>query len=129
MDEATRTYIITELGKQRDRRDVILELCNQHDLDWKEADELVRSVEISDGQKIAKRQSPLLIVLGSGVLLIGLALTVFGVTYFWNWLNLDSVEKLVEARELYTMGATLVTGLAMSTGGVIGLRKILSELF
>lgn len=129
MDEKVRSFIIAELGKERNRRDVIMDLCMQHNLDWKQAEELVRSVELFDSQQIAKRQSPLLIILGAGVLLAGTALTITTIIFFWDLFNGGSLAELANPSSIYYMGIGLVTGIAMIAGGIIGLRNILGDMF
>lgn len=127
MDQETREFIVSELGKHRHRRDVIADLCVRHNLDWKQAEALVRQVEIYDAQRVARKQSPLLIILGVGVILVGLALTIDAIVYFWNLPQMDSIEQLTNAQLAYYTAASLVIGLAMITGGIIGLRRVLAD--
>lgn len=127
MEQEARDFIVNELGKHRHRRDVIADVCVRYNLNWKQAEELVAKVEIYDGQRVARRQSPLLIILGAGVILAGLALTIDAIIYFWTLPQLDSIEQLANAQLAYYMAASLVLGVAMITGGIIGLRKVLAD--
>ena len=129
MDEKqARAYIVTELGKQRDRNDVLLTLCREMDIEWKQADELVREVEAFEGKQIAQRQSPLLTIIGLAVIIGGLGLTTYGIWYFWTFTQLETAQQLLETQYMYFTAGGMVTGLAMIVGGIIGFRKILSAL-
>lgn len=124
--DAARAYVVRELGSHRNRKEVVFDICKQLDLNWDEADAFVREVETFDSQSIARKQSPLLLLFGIAVIIGGLALTIEGVMFFWNWMFRDSTEQLIFTPYIYVMGGSMVTGLAMITGGIIGFRKYLS---
>lgn len=126
--EKARAFIIEELGKNQNRNDILLILCRELNIEWKQAEQLVHEVEAFDGQQIARRQSPLLIILGLGVIIGGLALTSYGIWYFWTFTQLDATQQLIETQYMYITAGSMVTGLAMIAGGIIGFRKILSGI-
>jgi hypothetical protein len=129
MDERqARAYIVEELGKQRGRNDILLTLCREMDIEWKQADQMIREIEAFDSQQIASRQSPLLIFLGLAVILGGLVPTTYGIWYFWTFTQLEATQQLIESQYMYITAGGMVTGLAMITGGVIGFRKIIGEI-
>jgi hypothetical protein len=124
-DEA-RVLIINELGKHTNRNDILMELCQELDINWEDADRLVKEVETYDGRTIARRQSPLLIILGAGVLIGGTALTVQALLFFWDFAFMAPAQQLVMSQYAYYMGGGFFTGLAMLAGGIVGFRKFLS---
>lgn len=129
MDERqARAYIVEELGKQLGRNDILLTLCREMDIEWKQADQMIREVEAFDSQQIARRQSPLLTVLGLAVIFGGLALNTYGIWYFWTFTQLEAAQQLIETQYMYITAGGMVTGLAMIVGGIIGFRKILGAL-
>ena len=123
-----RAFIIEQLGKNRNRNDILLILCRELNIDWPQAEELLREVEAFDGQQIARRQSPVLIVLGLAVIIAGLALATYGIWYFWTFTQLDPTQQLMATQYMYITAGSMVTGLAMIVGGIIGFRKILAGI-
>ncbi len=126
--QKARAFIIDQLGKNQNRNDILLILCRELNIDWKQAEELVREVEAFDGQQIARRQSPVLIILGLAVIIGGLALTTYGIWYFWTFTQLDAQQQLMATQYMYITAGSMVTGLAMIVGGILGFRKILSGI-
>ncbi len=126
--EETTTFIINELGRQRDRNDILLTLCRELDIEWAQAEQLVREVEAFDGRQIARRQSPLLIVIGLAIIIGGLALITYGIWYFWTFSQLEATQQLLETQFMYVAVGGMITGLAMIVGGILGFRKILSGI-
>jgi hypothetical protein len=126
--EQARALIIDELGKDGNRNDLLLVLCREMDIEWGQADELVREVEAFEGKQIARRQSPLLMVIGLAVIIGGLGLTTYGIWYFWTFTQLEASQQLIETQFMYITASSMVTGLAMITGGIIGFRKLLASL-
>ena len=108
--------------------DILLTLCREMDIEWKQADQMIREIEAFDSQLIASRQSPLLIFLGLAVILGGLVPTTYGIWYFWTFTQLEATQQLIESQYMYITAGGMVTGLAMITGGVIGFRKIIGEI-
>lgn len=127
-EEQARAFIVDELASHRNRNDILVHLCNELVIDWKEAEQLVREVETHHSRTIAKRQSPFLIVLGAGIILAGLALTVDATLYFWDLLQMQTLRQLLSLQYSYVMVGSLVTGVAMITGGAIGFRKIFAGI-
>ena len=126
--QKARAFIVEQLGKNQNRNDILLILCRELNIDWKQAEELVREVEAFDGQQIARRQSPVLIILGLAVIIGGLALTTYGIWYFWTFTQLDPSQQLMATQYMYITAGSMVTGLAMIVGGIIGFRKVFSAL-
>jgi hypothetical protein len=118
-----RAYVVRELGKHRNPKEVIFELCNEHGVEWKDAEGLVRDVQIYDEKHIARRQSPLLIILGFGALAGGFMLTGSGLYLIWEALFVETDTQLALIQSAYYIFGAIVTGIAMIAGGVIGFRR------
>lgn len=115
-------YVARELGSGADRNALIRHICETGDLAWPEAEMFVARVALEHEHEIAKRQSPLLLIISVATLIGGGLLTLGGgyglVTFF-------SGEMLVRLDFVYY---GLVTGLAMIAGGLIGLTRTLRSL-
>src|SRR5215211_3747100 len=77
MNEEFTSLIIKELAKHHDRNVITRKLCEQGGLTWKEAERLITLVEAQHKHTIAKRQSPLLLFLSIGTLVLGIGLLAF----------------------------------------------------
>jgi hypothetical protein len=110
MDQEQATeFVIRELGKHRSRDDIVREICEQTGWPWKKARHFVQQVEVRHEDQIVARQSPLLILLGGGGVVLGLALIAF--TVYAN----QSGEGLTP---LYAL-----VGLGMIVGGIAGIWR------
>jgi hypothetical protein len=126
--EQAAAFIINELGRQSHRDDIIVDLCRDMDIDWEQAEELMRDVEAYHGQTIARRQSPLLIVIGLGIILGGLALTTYGAMFFLDLVQMETFEQIWYTQYIQLPVGSFVTGTAMIVGGIIGFRKIFAGI-
>ena len=107
-------YVVEELGKGRDRRDVIFALCQKLNWSWPQAENFVVTAEYTSKEKIATKQLPILLIVGVGILIGGMALFAYGLFRLVNgaWLS------------EYTYVA-LITGLGVICGGAFGTWKAL----
>lgn len=127
-EDQARAFVVRELGMHRDRDDILLVLCRELNIDWSRAEQFVSDVELQYGQRIARKQSPLLMVIGLGVILAGLALTTYGVWEIFEFVQMETAQQLVYSQYMYFVGASMITGLAMIVGGIIGFRRIFSAI-
>jgi cytochrome b561 len=125
-DEAT-AFIISELGKQHSRNDIIMALCERMKINWQEAEQLVREVESQNSRAIATRQAPILLILGIGIIIAGLVVMYSSADYFINYYYFKSQYI---ANQKMAQGAIygLVLGPSMFIGGLVGTWKALSNL-
>lgn len=72
--EAT-DFVIRELGKHHSKNDIIEKLCESSGMNWSEAEKFVRQVEVENQSAIARKQSPLITIIGVSTALLGLGLT------------------------------------------------------
>jgi hypothetical protein len=127
-EEAT-AFVIKELSRHHSRNEIIVELCQQMGLSWKEAERLIQEVETQNTRTITARQSPVLIVLGIVTLLIGIGIVAYSGLFFFDFAQMNVEERVILLRASYYRGAALLTGLAMIIGSVIGLWNSLSALW
>jgi hypothetical protein len=127
-EEQARTFIVEELASHRSRNDMLMVLCRELDIDWEKAEQLVRDVETYQGQTIARRQSPFLMLLGAGIIIAGMALTIDAALYFWEVLQIQTLRQLLSLQFSYVMAGSFITGVAMITGGAIGFKKIFAKI-
>jgi hypothetical protein len=120
--EDLEKYVARELGSGADRNALIRHVCETGEMSWPKAEAFVARVALEHEHEIAKRQSPVMLVLSVGTLIGGVILTLAGgyvlVTFF-------SGELQVRLDFAYY---GLATGLAMIAGGLIGLTRTLKSL-
>jgi hypothetical protein len=120
LDDALVEWVVRDLGRQRNRNDIIRVLCEETQLPWRQVERFVRRVEIEHYDRIAARQSPLVIFLGIGSIVGGLLLmgyTVY-ITLAGHTINLSGVPV-----PYLENGAYFVTGAAMVIGGLAGIWR------
>ncbi len=120
MDEQLTQLIVNDLGKHRSRNEIIRVVCEQGGVNWPEAERMVAQVEADNAHAIARKQSPLLVFLSIGSLLIGAALLAYGAEFFMAFLQGDPLSMILSARSAYLRLVGSLTGLGMVIGGLIG---------
>ena len=128
-NEELSKLIIKELGHHHDRNAVINKVCEQSTLTWGEAERLIAEVEAQNKRKIAARQSPLLIFLSIGIFLLGIWLLANSIQFLLSFSQRDTLGQILSLQSGYYRIVQLVTGLAMTVGGLYGIWKTLSALF
>ena len=113
-DEETTEFVIHELSRHRSRNDVVSVLCEQNGWSWRDAQRLVQSIEIEQHSAIAARQSPLLIVLGVGSIIVGLSMAAYT-----GYITLNG-EFYVESVGFF------ITGVGLVLGGMAGVWRTMS---
>ena len=129
MNEELTTLIIKELGKHHDRKDIARKLCEQSGLNWKEAEQLIALVEAQHKRAIAGRQTPLLLVLSIGTLLLGIGLLAFNMQILTAFFQKDVLGQILSLQSSYYRILGLLTGLGMTAGGLVGLWKAFGAIF
>ena len=119
-------FVISELGQRRSRDNLVRMLCEQHGWPWKQTERFVRHVEIKHHDKIIARQSPLVIALGVGSVVVGAAMAIYTAIVLIGWIsNLEGTDPaIVENMIYYAFG--FVAGLAILVGGVAGIWRTVS---
>ena len=119
-ERAATEFVVSALAKNRNRNDVIMELCERTGRSWDEAERFVRQVQSRNRQKIAARQSPLLLFIGAITLIGGLSLaayvviaTLSGRVYYLPYVPIPYLGNL----------SYFSAGLAMTSGGTVGILR------
>ena len=129
MNEELTTLIIKELGKHHDRKDIARKVCEQSGLNWKEAEQLIVLVETQNKRAIAGRQTPLLLFLSIGTLLLGIGLLAFNMQILTAFFQKDVLDQVLSLQSNYYRILGLFTGLAMTAGGLVGLWRAFEAIF
>lgn len=129
MDEQLTQKVVAQLSKQRSRNEIIRMVCEESGVNWSEAEQLVKEVEAQHAHAIARRQSPLMIFLSIGSLLIGAAMLAYSAEFFMALFHEQALEMILSARSGYLRLIGALTGTGMVVGGLIGLYDTLVAFF
>lgn len=127
--EELTNLIIKELSRHKDRKEIVQKVCEQSTLNWSEAERLVEEFASQNKRKIAARQSPLLIFLSIGTLVLGIGLLAYNVKFVMDFFQKDTMGQILSLQSGYYRVAALVTGLGMTIGGFYGMWNTLAALF
>jgi hypothetical protein len=86
-------------------------------------------VEAQHKRTIATRQTPLLLFLSIGTLLIGIGLLAFNMQILLAFFQKDVLGQILSLQGSYYQAIGLVTGLGMTVGGMVGLWKAFGAIF
>ncbi len=129
-EQATQ-FVIKELGKHHNKNEIIVTLCEQMKINWRDAEKFISEVELQHKRSIASKQSPLIIFLSVMVLIGGLYLTINNGLYFFQYFitthDTFSITGALDLRILYLRIGSFITGISMFLGGAIGLGKLFSK--
>src|SRR5215207_1080940 len=129
MNEELTTLIIKELGKHRDRNQIIQRICERSELNWKEAERLIILVEAQHRRTIVVRQTPSMLFLSIGTLLLGIGLLAFNMQVLAAFFQSDLLSQVLSLQSSYYKILGLITGLGMTVGGAVGLWKAFGAIF
>lgn len=129
MNEELTAFIIKELSKHHNRNEIIRTLCEERGLSWKQSEQMLTLVESKHKRAIATRQTPLLLFLSIGTLLLGIGLVVYNTQIILAIFQKDLLGQILAVRGGYYRLLELLTGVGMTTGGAIGLWKALGSIF
>jgi len=115
-------YVARELGSSADRNALVRHVCETGEMSWPQAEAFVARVALEHEHEIAKRQSPLMLIISVGTLIGGAFLVLGGGYTLFIFFSGE-----IRARLDFAYYA-LVTGLAMVAGGLIGLLRTLKSL-
>jgi hypothetical protein len=129
MNEELTPFIVKELSRHHDRKEVVRKVCERGGLNWKEAEHLVDQVEAQHGRAIAKRQTPLLLFISIGTLLLGLGLSAMNLQPLLAFFQKDIMGQALSLQSSYYQILGLLTGVGMTAGGLVGLWKAMGAIF
>ena len=128
-DEELTNMIIKDLGRHHDRQEIARKICEQTNLSWGEAENLIAEVEAQNRRKIATRQGPLLMILSIGSLILGIGLLAYNMEILIAIFNADLMQQILSLRSGYYRLASLLTGLGMTVGGLYGVWTTMASFF
>ena len=129
MNEELTAFIIKELGKHRDRNEIIRKVCGQSGLNWRDAEQLLGLVEAQHRRAIAGRQSPPLLFISIGTLFLGIGLLAFNLHLLSAFFHKDALAQLLSMPGSDYQVLGLIMGLGMTTGGMVGLWNAFGSIF
>ena len=129
MSEDLTALIIKELGKHRDRNQIIQRVCERSELNWQEAERLIVLVEARHRRTIVVRQTPSMLFLSIGTLLLGIGLLAFNMQILAAFFQTDLLSQVLSVQGNYYRILGLITGLGMTVGGAVGLWKAFGAIF
>ena len=116
--EAT-DFVIRELGKHHPKNDIIQKVCESVDgMNWGEAEKFVQRVELENTGAIARKQSPLVSLIGGATTLLGLGLML--------WIGIATLQGYIIFFLSFPVPYLgnifyFFMGLAMTIGGIWGM--------
>ena len=128
-NEDLSNMIIKDLGRHHDRQEIVRKICEQTNLSWGEAENLIAEVEAQNRRKIATRQGPLLMFLSIGSLLLGIGLLAYNMEVLIAIFNADLMQQVLSLQSGYYRLASLLTGLGMTVGGLYGVWTTMASFF
>jgi len=129
MNEELTAFIIKELSRHRNRRDVIQRVCERGGLNWKQAEQLIILIDAKHKRTVTIQQAPLLLFLSIGILLLGIGLLAFNLQILLAIFQKDVMEQILSLQSSSYRVIGLVTGLGMTIGGLVGLWKSFGTIF
>ena len=129
MNQELTSFIIKELSKRRDRKDIVRKVCERAELAWKDAERLITLVEAQHRQFIKIPRTPWLLFLSIGTLLLGIALLAINLQIILAFFQKDVIDQVLgmHGNAYRVMG--FITGLGMTVVGLTGLWKAFGVIF
>ena len=129
MNQELTSFIIKELSKHRDRKDIVRKVCERAELAWKDAERLITLVEAQHRQFIKIPRTPWLLFLSIGTLLLGISLLAINLQIILAFFQTDVIDQVsgMQGNAYRVMG--LITGLGMTVVGLTGLWKAFGVMF
>ena len=129
MNEELTAFIIKELSRHRNRRDIIQRVCERGGLNWKQAERLITLIEAKYKRTVTVQQAPFLLFLSIGILLLGIGLLGFNLQILLAFFQKDVLEQILSLQSSSYRVIGLVTGLGMTIGGLVCLWKSFGTIF
>jgi hypothetical protein len=129
MNEELTSLIIKELGKHRDRKAIIRRVSERGGLNWKEAERLLILVEARHRRSLVPNQSPWLLFLSIGMLILGIGLLGFNLQILLEFFQQDVAAQILSLQSSSFRMIGVITGFGMTVGGMVGLWKAFGAIF
>lgn len=76
-EQETLDFVIRELGKHHPKNDIIQKLCESNSMNWNQAEKFVRQIESQNSSLIAQKQSPMVTIMGTGMVIVGSVIAIW----------------------------------------------------
>lgn len=129
MNEELTPFIIKELSKHRERREIIRRVCERGGLNWKQGEQLVILIEAKHNRSMIVHQAPMLLFLSIGILVLGIGLLGFHLQILIGFFQQDMPGQILSLRSGSYRVIGLLTGFGMTIGGLAGLWKSFGTMF
>jgi hypothetical protein len=129
MDDKLTAFIIKELSRHHDRKDIVRKVCEQERLNWKQAEQLVILIEARHNRSIKVHQAPLLLFLSIGILILGVGLLGFNLQILIAFFQREVLMQSLSLQSGSYRVVGVLTGLGMTLGGLVGLWKSFGTMF
>ncbi len=122
--DVAKDFVIRELGRHRQRNDIIQKLCELNGVNWRDAERFVQQVEAENQNTIALKQSPMVTIIGLGFAIGGFGLMAWdiGETLHGTIIFLFYIPWLGNISLFFT-------GLAMMLGGIWGMWETILRIW
>lgn len=131
MNKDLTPFIIKELSKRPNRKEIVRKVCKKGGFPWKDAERLVILVEAQHKRTISeyRSQSPLLFFVSVATLLLGIGLLVYNTQTLFVVSPKAILEQILNLQNNSYRLIELGTGLGLTIGGLVGLWKALGSIF
>ena len=119
-DRELAEFVVRELGNHVKKGEIVYKLADMTRKPWSEVETFVDEIEASQGQRIARRQAPLLIIVGLITIAGGVALALPNISLVMQFLR-DPGANLLYTPYVVRRIVVLVVGLGMVAGGILGI--------
>ena len=129
--------ILERLTNADDSNDIIMELCEQRDMNWPEAQAMVEGVEKQKKVQIVLAQSPVLVLIALGTFIGGVVLigvSVYDIAIVYNtYTSAKSPASVGFLFYLFAYGGFFweiaLIGIAMTVGSLRGMQDVWQAIF
>lgn len=123
-DDSLTAYVVKELGGHVDEDDIIREVSLRGQMDWYKAEKYVGEIKDKHALTIAKRRTPLQLIIAIPTLTAGIVwFVITGVTVLSNGYNsLNLIAILLQSIRDF------IGSIAMVLGGSLGIYRVLKSL-
>ncbi|HET6595331.1 MAG TPA: hypothetical protein VFG81_06895 [Anaerolineales bacterium] len=131
MNEELTAFIVKELSKHRDRKDIVRKVCERGGFHSKDAERLITLIEARRKRMLANRthQTPWLLFVSIGTLILGIGLLGFNLQLVLAFLQKDVLSQVLSLQTNSYQMIGLITGFGMTIAGLIGLWKSFEVIF
>ena len=127
MNENLTDFIIQELCKPIERKEVIRRVCKKSGLNWKEAERLVTLLAARYYRTAATSRTPILLLLSIGTLFLGIGLLAYNLEFLLAFFQKDGLTQTLILNGSHSL--ELLSGFGITLIGMLGLWKALGYIF